>query len=277
MAILQTIRARASSVGGLPIRRVLPSPERQMVGPFIFMDQGGPIRVPRSRAQGVPEHPHAGLSTFTYLIEGQMHHRDSAGHAASVGPGDIALMTSGSGITHEELPDPNDRSESHSVYFVQMWLALPDAVEEMAPTFELHRGSQLPVVEARRARARVAMGSGWGTTAPTTCHATTLFAELQLEAGGTLPLDVQVDEVAVMVLEGDARLGDETLAPHALHVLDAQSAELRSAGGCRAIVIGGGHFPSERFIGGSFVASSPAKLRRWMREAARGNWPRIQR
>jgi redox-sensitive bicupin YhaK (pirin superfamily) len=276
MAIEQIIKPQASSIAGIPIRRVLPARERLMVGPFIFMDQGGPLTMPNRPGMGVPEHPHAGLSTFTYLMAGHGAHVDSAGFRATIQAGDIALMTAGRGITHEEMPATVD-APTRDVYFAQMWLALPDAVEEMEPTFQQHARADLPVFAGDKATGRVAMGTYWGLTAPTTCHAPTLFADIELQRGGSIPLASGYDEQALFLMEGDATLGDAPIRLHDLNLLAPTEGVLRSEGGGRALLFGGAHFPSKRWIGGSFVASSPDKLRRWMRNSALGRWPRIQR
>ncbi|MEM7136103.1 MAG: pirin family protein [Myxococcota bacterium] len=276
MSIRLTIPARPHALGSLTVRRLLPASERQMIGPFIFMEVGGPTEVPRHLARGVPEHPHAGLSTFTYLMDGALRHRDSAGYSSAVYAGDIALMTSGRGISHEELPEGPTSHENQRVHFVQMWLALPDELEEMAPAFELHRAADLPEISGSGSRVRVAMGHAWGLQAPTTCHVPTVFADLFLEAGAERRIDVDHEEVAIVLLEGNAHIDGTPLASDALHVLGSRSPSLRSDTGCRALVLGGAPFPSSRFIGGSFVASTGGKLRRWMREARLGQFPRIR-
>ncbi|MEM9491874.1 MAG: pirin family protein [Myxococcota bacterium] len=276
-SIIETIPPRIHPLGGVSVRRYLPATGRQMVGPFIFMDYGGPFKIPHTMAKGVPEHPHAGLATFTYLMDGEMNHRDSAGYAATIRAGDIALMTAGRGITHEELPSRAEVKDTHRAHFLQLWIALPDEAEETEPTFELHRQADLPVVRTDGALVRVAMGSGWGETAPTTCYTTTIFADMQLEPGAAVPMDVAADEVALILLDGDGDLGDGPIEAHSLHLLAPQSMTLRSTGGCRAIVLGGGHFASPRWIGGSFVASSVDKLQRWMYDSAIGRWPQIKR
>ncbi|MCO4768995.1 MAG: pirin family protein [Deltaproteobacteria bacterium] len=277
MPISQTIEPEQSSVAGLPIRRILPARNRLMVGPFIFMDQGGPITISGGPGGGVPEHPHAGLSTFTYLIEGSVQHRDSAGNEAVVRSGDVALMTSGSGITHEELPVPGAPSGPRSLFFAQMWLALPDHLEEMDPAFEHHAKATLPVLSRPGATVRMAMGSFDGVTAPTTCHVPALFAEIRLEAGATLAVPAAYDEQALMLLEGDAEVDAQALTSHQLNVLTRTETTVRSTRGAHLLLIGGARFPTRRYIGGSFVASSPQKLRRWMQDAAYGRWPRIAR
>jgi len=168
MSVRETIHPQLHTLGALPIRRILPAPQRQMVGPFIFMDQGGPVTVPNNAGGGVPEHPHAGLSTFTYLMDGVLKHRDSAGYAATIRAGDIALMTAGRGITHEEMPDRTIKTPTQAVFFAQLWLALPDALEALEPTFAHHRQDDVPVVRDAGVAARVAggvrawaVGAGW--------------------------------------------------------------------------------------------------------------------
>jgi redox-sensitive bicupin YhaK (pirin superfamily) len=278
MTIQQTIKPQIESLGAMSIRRLLPSPQRQMVGPFIFMDQGGPLKLSGDQAGGVPEHPHAGLSTFTYLISGSAFHRDSAGNMQTVKSGDIALMNAGSGITHEELPDPEDKSTEREIYFLQMWLALPDEMEEMEPSLEHFTAKSLPLIMRENATIKLLMGEGWGVTAPTTCFVETLFAELKLEAGSSLAIENNCEERAIMLLEGDGVLDGENIQLHDLCLMDAADQPiLISKTGCRAIVIGGEKFPSPRHIAGSFVGSSPQKITNWMRNYRIGRFPKIKR
>lgn len=277
MAISQVIQPKIESVGSMRVRRLLPAPKRQMVGPFIFMDQGGPLEVPNSPSAGVGEHPHAGLSTFTYLLAGNGFHRDSAGHISAISLGDIALMTAGSGITHEELPDPDDQSATLPIYFIQMWLALPDDREDMTPAFELHHKASLPVIETLGCRATVIMGTAWGETAPTTCFVETVFADIQVSAHGKIPIPSKCAERAVYLLEGTAQLDGLELEQFALTVLTAGSESiLSSEQGCRLILLGGEPFPSPRYIAGSFVGSSNEKINQWARNYQSGDFPSIK-
>lgn len=277
--VQETIEPMASRVGNLPIRRYLPSQARQMVGPFIFMDLGGPLEVPAGVGGGTPEHPHAGLSTFTYLMQGSVEHTDSAGHRALVEPGDVALMTSGSGITHEELPPKvNGSTQDRRVEFAQMWLALPDEVEDSDPTFQHVRANELPTVDLNGGSARITIGTGWDATAPTNTFTDTVFAELTVAPGGTISIEPNWEERAVILLEGDAMLNDRPMKPLDLPVLDPSStARLSSSGGARLLLFGGERFPSDRYIAGSFVASSPDKIQDWMTDYSAGNFPRIDR
>ena len=277
MTIRESIPARPFVMANMSLYRVLPHLKRKMVGPFIFMDQGGPITISNSSFHGIPEHPHAGLSTCTYLMEGSVRHEDSAGFRGHVRSGDVALMTAGSGISHEENPVFEDGTTEHIMYFAQMWLALPNEVEDMPPTFEHHLAESIPVVQLEHASARVAMGSVWGKTAPTTCYVPTFYTDISLNENGCIPLSAQYQEQAVYILEGDASIDDIPLSKHTLYIIDAENANLSSTTGCRALYFGGDAFPNTRWIGGSFVASSKEKLQYWMKQAYSTSWPKISR
>lgn len=247
-----------------------------MVGPFIFMDQGGPITVPYRADAGVPEHPHAGLSTFTYLMAGSGYHRDSAGHEQIIQTGDIALMTAGSGITHEERPDQSENSSTREVYFLQLWLALPDEREDMPPTFEHHPAASLPMVRMDGAELRVLIGEAWGQRAPTSAFVETVFVEMHLDPGCELPIEPDCAERAIFLLEGDATIGGVDAEPYDLNVLETgQKPVLATKQGARAILLGGASFPTPRFVAGSFVASSEQKIMQWMRDYRAGRFPTI--
>ena len=277
MSIQQSIPARPFQMGNMSIFRVLPHLHRRMVGPFIFMDQGGPFTVHKTSFHGVPEHPHAGLSTFTYLIQGAVHHQDSAGFSSDVRSGDIALMTAGSGLSHEEKPLFEEGTSEHTMYFAQMWLALPDEVENMPPTFEHHPAASVPVLKHEKVTVHIAMGTLWGKEAPTTCYVPTFFADIQIQPLGELPLENTYQEQALFIIEGSASLNGISLARHTLYILKPEQHILLSKKGCRALYFGGEPFPTERFIDGSFVASSKEKLQSWMQQSQTPYWPKIQR
>ncbi|MEM1050470.1 MAG: pirin family protein [Pseudomonadota bacterium] len=278
MTALEIIAPRSEMLGPLSIRRVLPSPQRKMVGPFIFMDHGGPAEIPLHHAQGVAEHPHAGLATFTYLLAGTMIHRDSANNFARIEAGDIALMTAGSGITHEERPDREDPSPMRTAFFLQMWLALPDRFEDMPPDFEMHKASDLPSVDLSGVTAKVLIGTAWGKRAPTTTYCETLFADLLCSPMSTANLPGDIEERAIYLLEGDARIGDQEVQPHSLVIVHGDRTErISTVSGCRAIIFGGARFASPRVIAGSFVGSSLSKVQAWQQAYNMGEFPSINR
>ncbi len=192
-----------------------------MVGPFIFVDQFGPARLPAGQGMDVRPHPHINLATVTYLFEGAIEHRDSIGSHAVIEPGAINLMTAGSGIVHSERSPEALRADGPGLYGMQTWLALPDGREEIAPAFDQIASEGLPVVESKGARARVLMGSLWGATAATPQHSSTIYADIELSPAGAVPIDADADERGVMLVGGEA---DARWRPaRALHALRAQA------------------------------------------------------
>src|SRR3954451_22152562 len=184
-----TITPVTHDLGAFKVRRALPARERTMVGPFIFVDEFGPARLPVGQGMDVRPHPHVNLATVTYLFEGAIEHRDSIGSRAVIEPGAINLMPAGSGIVHSERSPQAIRAEGPSMYGMQTWLALPAGEEEIAAAFDHVPADGLPQVEGGGASARVLMGSLWGATAATPQHSPTIYADIQLSAGGSIPID----------------------------------------------------------------------------------------
>jgi redox-sensitive bicupin YhaK (pirin superfamily) len=190
--VLETIVPVTHDLGAFKVNRTLPSRQRTMVGPFIFVDEFGPARLPAGQGMDVRPHPHINLATVTYLFEGAIEHRDSIGSHQVIEPGAINLMTAGSGIVHSERSPAAERPQGPSLYGMQTWLALPDGREEIAPAFECL--TDLPLIEDGGSSARVIMGTLWGKTAPTTQYAATIYAEIILAPGGALPIEAEADD-----------------------------------------------------------------------------------
>src|SRR5438132_6543506 len=190
-ALEQVIMPVTHDLGDFKVNRTLPGRQRTMVGPFIFVDEFGPARLPAGRGMDVRPHPHINLATVTYLFEGAIEHRDSIGSLAVIEPGAINLMTAGSGIVHSERSPHELRADGPSLYGMQTWLALPDGREEIAPAFDHVAEDALPLVEDGDARARVLMGTLWGATAATRCDSPTIYADIELGGGGSLPIEAE--------------------------------------------------------------------------------------
>ena len=260
-AFEQTIIPVTHDLGGFKVHRVLPARERTMVGPFIFVDQFGPARLPAGQGMDVRPHPHINLATVTYLFDGAIEHRDSIGSHAVIEPGAINLMTAGSGIVHSERSPQALRPDGPSLYGMQTWLALPDEREEVEPAFDHVPAEGLPLVEEAGARARVLMGTLWGATATTRCDSSTIYADIELDAGGSLPIDTEADERAVMLVGGEGELDGEALELFTLYVLKpGHAARLSSASGGRAMLMGGGAFSTPRHVFWNFVSSSRDRI-----------------
>jgi redox-sensitive bicupin YhaK (pirin superfamily) len=259
--IIQTIMPVTHDLGDFKVRRALPTRERTMVGPFIFVDEFGPASLPPGQGMDVRPHPHINLATVTYLFDGAIEHRDSLGSRKVIEPGAVNLMTAGKGIVHSERSPADSRAAGPSFYGMQTWLALPDGKEEVDPAFDHVPGSGLPLVEDGGASARVLMGALWGATAATPCHSPTIYADIVLGAGATIPIDSDADERALMLVGGQAELGGQSLEPFALYVLAPGFApRLSSLREARVMLMGGGAFTTPRHVFWNFVSSSRDRI-----------------
>jgi redox-sensitive bicupin YhaK (pirin superfamily) len=209
-AVQAVIEPKAKDIGAFEVRRALPSAEARAVGPFIFFDQMGPAELGDRRAMDVRPHPHIGLATLTWMIDGVIMHRDSLGSAVEIKPGEVNLMTAGRGIVHSERTPNRLRGRTHRVFGVQCWLALPEADQETDPDFQHFDADDLPVHEADGVRAVLVMGSAWGLASPVKTFADAFCAEVTLEAGARLDVPSGIEERAVHVLDGDLALAGET-------------------------------------------------------------------
>lgn len=269
-----TITPATHDLGGFNVRRTLPSRPRTMVGPFIFVDQFGPAQLDPGQGMDVRPHPHINLATVTYLFGGAIDHRDSLGTFATIEPGAVNLMTAGRGIVHSERSPPSERQGGAVMSGMQTWLALPDGREEIDPAFEHVAAGELPVLADRGVSATIVMGSLWGRTAPTTCYADTIYADIRLKRGGSLPIDAAADERAVAVTEGEASLDGEPLELYTLYVLKPGVAmTLRSANGGRAMLLGGEAFATTRHVWWNFVSSSRERINQAKRDWKEGRFP----
>ena len=248
-------------LGDFKVHRTLPSRERTMVGPFIFVDGFGPARLPPGQGMDVRPHPHINLATVTYLFDGAIEHRDSLGSHQVIEPGAVNLMTAGRGIVHSERSPQELRPDGPSLYGMQTWLALPDGREDVEPAFDHVPGDGLPFVDDGGARARVLMGTLWGASAATPCHSPTIYADIELGAGSAIPLDSEADERAVLLVGGEAELDGQQLDPFALYVLKpGYQARLSSGNGGRAMLMGGAAFTTRRYVFWNFVSSSRDRI-----------------
>jgi len=206
------------------------------------------------------------------LFEGAIEHRDSIGSHAVIEPGAINLMTAGSGIVHSERSPQALRPEGPSLYGMQTWLALPDGREEIDPAFDHVTADALPLVEDDGASARVLMGTLWGATAGTPCHSPTIYADIMLGAGGSIPIDAGADERAVTLVGGEAELDGKALEPFALYILHpGHEARLSSATGGRLMLLGGQAFTTQRFVFWNFVSSSRDRINQ-----AKADWKALR-
>ena len=262
---------------GFSVRRALPHGKRQMVGPFIFFDQMGPVQFIAGQGLDVRPHPHIGLATVTYLFDGRVMHRDSEGNALEITPGAMNLMTAGRGIAHSERSPASARQGSEGMFGIQSWIALPQAHEETAPSFQHFDAARLPVIEDGGVRARVIAGSAFGSTSPVGMLSPWLYAEVVLAAGASAPLDPDQEERAIYVVEGEAEIAGETFeAPRLLIFRPGDRITVRALRRARLMFLGGAALEGPRYIWWNFVASSRQKIDAAKEQWRKGDWGRGQ-
>ncbi len=248
-------------LGGFAVRRALPSRSRQMVGPFIFLDQMGPAQFPVGQGIDVRPHPHIGLATVTYLFSGSLMHRDSENNEIEITPGAMNLMTAGRGIVHSERTPAAARAVSSPLSGIQSWLALPRAHEETAPTFQRFSADQLPVVEERGVVARVIAGAAFGKRSPVSTASEWLYVEVQLEPGAQAPFDADQEERGIYIAEGAIEIAGEMFeAPQLLVLRPGDRIGVTAVQRSRLMFLGGAGIDGPRFIWWNFVSSSQERI-----------------
>lgn len=260
---------RARDLGGFAVRRALPSPKRQMVGPFIFFDQVGPADFIDAGGIDVRPHPHIGLGTVTYLYDGEFEHRDSIGTHQMIHPGEVNWMTAGRGVTHSERTSAATRKAPSKLFGIQTWIALPKDREDMDPQFEHHSAPALPVLTDAGTTARLILGSAYGETSPVTMHSETFYLDVTLEAGAHFPLPDNHEDRGVYVTQGSVEIAGDVFAAGRMMIFRPGDKMTLRAGpqGARLMALGGATLTEQRYIWWNFVSSSKDRI-----EQAKADW-----
>jgi redox-sensitive bicupin YhaK (pirin superfamily) len=271
--IEMVIDARRKDLGGFEVGRVLPFHSRRMIGPFIFLDQMGPADfAPGSDAINVRPHPHIGLSTLTYLFEGEIMHRDNLGFTQAIRPGEVNWMTAGKGIVHSERTDPLKKATGGPMHGMQAWIALPDEAEEMDPGFFHHAEADLPAYESGGLFARLVAGEAYGAASAVKTSSPLFYVHWEMQEGvRTTPPAGKgsggMSERALFVAKGSIEVGDRTFHEGQMIVLEPNAEPTVKALAQSTVMALGGEPIGERLIWWNFVASSQARL-----DAAKADW-----
>ena len=253
------------------VRRALPSRDTRMVGPFVFLDQMGPHVFGAGQGLDVRPHPHIGLATVTYLLDGEIMHRDSLGTVQSIRSGAVNWMTAGKGSVHSERTAPQQRAAGSSLFGLQCWVALPREQEEAEPDFSHTAASALPLIEGEGAAARVIGGRFFGQSAPMPASSPLFYVDLQLQPGARLSMPSEYAEQALYIVDGALDLGrDGSFDAGQLLVLKPGSTLTLAAGGgagARVMLLGGEPMDGPRYLAWNFVSSSLARI-----EQAKSDW-----
>lgn len=262
MAIERIIDKRTHDLGGgFVVGRVLPFHARRMVGPFIFFDHLGPLDL----APGIPReldvrpHPHIGLSTVTYLYSGQITHRDSLGFHQEIRPGEVNWMTAGSGITHSERLEYARANGAH-MHGIQGWVALPEAAEETAPTFDHHEGAALPEWQEEGIRGRLIAGAADGLKAQVRTHSPLFYQHWEMDAGARRGVTDAYPERAIYCATGELEVDGQRLSAGQMAVLDGRGGGDVTALQPSTVMALGGEPLGQRYLLWNFVSSSKERL-----------------
>ncbi|KUO59806.1 MAG: pirin [Alphaproteobacteria bacterium BRH_c36] len=266
--IEEVIVPRARDLGGFEVRRALPAAGRQMVGPFIFFDQMGPSEFLLGEGIDVRPHPHIGLATLTYLFDGEIMHRDSLGTEQAIRPGELNLMSAGSGIVHSERTGETERQRQSRLFGIQTWAALPKSHEETSASFAHYKTDDLPRIEGEGKRVRLVLGDMFGRSSPASFPHPSFYAEAVLAPGAVLPLESDYEERAVYVASGQIDIAGDTYDSGRLLIFKpGDRISILANSNTRLIVLGGEPMDGPRHIWWNFVSSSRDRI-----AAAKEDW-----
>ena len=270
------LHGHAKDVDGFTVSRVLPSLQRKHLGPFCFFDHLGPSELPVGRGLDVRPHPHIGLATVTYVLEGEIIHRDSLGFTQPIQPGAVNWMTSGRGITHSERTSAELRQSGSRLHVAQLWVALPHTHEQMEPEFHHYAADSLPEFELGASKVRLLAGSAYGRTSPVRVFSPLFYVEAEVPAGASVSLPEEHQERGAYVMSG--ALSHEGVA------IEARSLAFFRAGGTpsvraevdsRVLLLGGAPPDGPRHIEWNFVSSSLERIERAKRDWQAGAFPKV--
>lgn len=274
--------SRATSTlegAGFQVSRAIPSSEVEAVGPFIFLDHFGPIRVGPGEAKGAPDHPHAGIETISLLLAGRSLHKDSLGNRSLMQAGEVQWMRAGRGVLHDEGPDEVLLRDGGEVHGVQLWLNMPAARKQDPPDYRHFRAEEFPRIEGRNGCVRLIAGESRDKRGPLETHGDPFLAQVTIAPGGEIELETPVDsELAVHVLTGALLLADVSLSAGELACMTpGDGVRMHSAGGCEALVLGGDAITAPIVRYGPFVTNTVTDMHRVIADYQSGRMGHIPR
>ena len=252
---------------GFQVRRALPSLQRRMIGPFVFLDEMGPVRLAPGTGLDVRPHPHIGLATVTYLFEGEILHQDSLGVRQPIRPGDVNWMIAGRGIVHSERTPQPLRTQGPALWGLQSWLALPQPDEELAPSFRHHPAAELPQASFGSATVRLIAGTLFGLRSPVKTLSALFYAEATLDEGAKLELAPEHEERGAYVVDGQLSVDGQEVPRGRLVVFRSAVRVALVARTPARVMLLGGQTLGARHIWWNFVSSSRERI-----EQAKQDW-----
>ncbi len=265
------IEERQADIGNFLVGRLLPFRKKRQVGPFTFIDHMGPATLGDPDYLDVDQHPHIGLSTLTYLLEGEIEHRDSMGTNQLITPGDVGFMTAGKAVTHTERTPAHLRKGISTMHGYQIWVGLPREKEDMEPEFDFVKKEDLPSWTNQGLRYTLVAGEGFGRKSPLKTHSPLFFVDIASDMAAHIDLREQLSgELAIVVTHGAVKTGEEEVQAGKMMISKTDSiCDIDLLPETRVLLFGGEPFPEERFLSWNFVSYKKEKL-----AEARENWER---
>lgn len=269
--------SKEKDLGSIVIKRALPTAKKRMVGPFIFLDHMGPATLPAHKAMNVGLHPHIGLSTLTYLLEGHVRHRDSLGIDQVIEPGDVNWMTAGSGISHMETgPEADDLSIPRKLHGLQFWVALPNEIEDMPPAFTHYNKKTIPLINEDLCETTVIVGTWQGVSSPVKTQSETVFLKYSLKTNGKTQFNSQNNELAIYIVSGQLEVNEKNYNAYDTLIFSENSeVKITASADSEFVVFGGLAFKTEKYIWWNFVSSSQEKIQKAKENWNAGHFPMI--
>jgi len=272
------IEERSRDIGNFTVGRLLPFRKRRSVGPFIFIDHMGPTTLQSPEWMDVDQHPHIGLCTFTYLLSGEVEHKDSTGAEQVITAGDVGLMTSGSGVTHTERTPKHIRSDqSHFIHGYQIWIALPIEKEEMAPRFDYITAAQVPQWKHNGLTFKLLAGTVMEHTSPLPVHSRLFALDIEVQTDTFLDIKKHFDgEIAVLLNKGQIEVDGQMIETGQLMASNTSlECGLSLKRGTRILLFGGPPFPEPRYLFWNFASSSIERLERAKEDWTNRKFPTV--
>jgi len=271
------IEERAASIGNFMVGRLLPFRQKRSVGPFVFIDHMGPVKLNERENFDILPHPHIGLSTLTYLFSGSIMHRDSIGSEVEIQPGAVNWMTAGKGVVHSERTPEYLRDSEKVMHGLQIWVALPKHLEEIEPSFAQIQANEIPEWEQNKVQIKLIAGEAFGKKSPVPVHSKLYFIELKSVEAQKISIGNELfGESALYILEGSVSSEGNTYEPKQILIAkDSKLCEFEMAANTTVYIFGGEPFPEERFIDWNFVSSSKERLQQAKEDWIHQRFPKI--
>lgn len=273
------IEERSRDIGDFLVGRLLPFRKKRMVGPFVFIDHMGPTVLGPDSYMDVGQHPHIGLATLTYLLEGKVTHKDSMGSNQVILPGSVNWMVAGKGCTHTERTpqESRDHKEVFTVHGYQIWVALPKHLEDITPEFHHIETQDLPTWTDQGANYKLIAGTAFSKTSPVPVHSDLFMLEITTVNNHTFNAQGNLKgEIGICIVKGNITACNETIA--AGHMLVSKIEDICTidiAADSHILIFGGQPFPEERFIHWNFVSHSKEKINAAKEDWKARNFPKV--